>query len=67
MITKFYCNKNKTNDTKLHEMRFFAQIAEKAGYTIAGVGSAFMMAGVNGLISFGVIMLLFASLQSQII
>tara|TARA_B110000483_G_C18169338_1_gene532639 strand:+ start:366 stop:1499 length:1134 start_codon:yes stop_codon:yes gene_type:complete len=67
MITKFYSNKNKTNDTKLHEMRFFAQIAEKAGYTIAGVGSAFMMAGINGLISFGVIMLLFASLQSQII
>tara|TARA_B110000914_G_scaffold191489_1_gene178075 strand:- start:386 stop:1531 length:1146 start_codon:yes stop_codon:yes gene_type:complete len=67
MNTKFNKNNNKTNDAKLHEMRFFAQIAERAGYTIAGVGTAFMMNGVSGLISFGLIMLIFASLQSQII
>jgi heme/copper-type cytochrome/quinol oxidase subunit 4 len=67
MITKYYHKKNKSDDTKLHEMRFFAQVAEKAGYTIAGVGSVYIMNGVSGLISFALIMLIFASLQSQLI
>lgn len=54
-------------DKILHQMRFCAQIAEKAGYTIAGVGSAYVVAGIYGVIAFGIYMLLFANLQSQII
>ena len=67
MIVENFNNKSKTNDAKLHEMRFFAQIAEKSGYTIAGIGSAYTMNGTNGLIYFGLVMLIFASMQSQII
>ena len=67
MTVENFNNKNKTNDARLHEMRFFAQIAEKSGYTIAGIGSAYTMNGTNGLIYFGLVMLIFASIQSQII
>ena len=67
MIVEIFNNKNKTNDAKLHEMRFFAQIAEKSGYTIAGIGSAYTMNGTDGVIYFGLVMLIFASMQSQII
>ena len=67
MIVEIFNNKNKTNDAKLHEMRFFAQIAEKSGYTIAGIGSAYTMNGTDGVIYFGLVMLIFASIQSQII
>lgn len=67
MIVEIFNNKNKTNDAKLHEMRFFAQIAEKSGYTIAGIGSAYTMNGTDGVIYFGLVMLIFASVQSQII
>jgi hypothetical protein len=63
--------KNKINqgsvESHLHQMRFFAQVAEKTGYSIAGVGSAYAIAGLSGLIAFGIMMLLFANLQSQII
>ena len=51
----------------LHLMRFFAQIAEKAGYTIAGVAAAYEISEAPGIISFGICMLIFASLQSQLI
>ena len=51
----------------LHLMRFFAQIAEKAGYTIAGVAAAYEISEAPGMISFGICMLIFASLQSQLI
>ena len=59
-------NESKT-ENKLHRMRFYAQIAEKAGYTIAGVAAAFAISGVAGIISFGLTMLLFANLQSHLI
>ena len=59
-------NESKT-ENKLHRMRFYAQIAEKAGYTIAGVAAAFAISGVLGIISFGLTMLLFANLQSHLI
>lgn len=59
-------NESKT-EYKLHRMRFYAQIAEKAGYTIAGVAAAFAISGVSGIISFGLTMLLFANLQSHLI
>lgn len=51
----------------LHLMRFFAQIAEKAGYTIAGVAAAYEISEAPGMISFGICMLIFASLQSQLV
>lgn len=58
---------NSKPDQTLHKMRFCAQIAEKAGYTIAGVAAAHGISGTPGIISFGVCMLLFANLQSQLI
>ena len=58
---------NTKPDKTLHRMRFCAQIAERAGYTIAGVTAAYDISGVLGIISFGLCMLLFANLQSKLI
>lgn len=48
-------------------MRFCAQIAEKSGYTVAGITAAYGISGIPGIISFGLCMLLFANLQSKLI
>ena len=63
-------NHNQTTEKEeqaLHLMRFFAQIAEKAGYTIAGVAAAYEISDAPGIISFGICMLIFAYFQSQLI
>ena len=48
-------------------MRFCAQIAEKSGYTVAGITAAYGISGIPGIISFGLCMLLFANPQSKLI
>ena len=58
---------NTKPDKTLHRMRFCAQIAEKSGYTVAGITAAYGISGIPGIISFGLCMLLFANLQSKLI
>ena len=55
------------NDSRLHQVRFFAQVAEKAGYTVAGVTTAYAMGGEEGLIAFALVMLMFAWLKCHLV
>jgi len=59
--------KNRNHDSAINSMRSAAQVAEKLGWAVGGYSTAFLLAGEVGFITFSLIMLVFASLQTTLI
>ena len=54
---------NQENRRNLTLMRFWAQMAEKVGWTVGGISAAYLAAGITGLVTFSLTMLFSANIQ----